>query len=424
MSSRIVDQATFGPTPLAPRTGPLNHGNKWHSWRGLHIPDTFEGLNPELKALHHRAVIEDKSPMNYYSIVGKDAVTFLDRLVTRDLSRVEIGAGIYTVWLNEQGKVVIDTPIFRVGESHYVTMGGILRDWLAEHAGSNDIEVRDESDVKMVMPLQGPLSGEIIEGATGEDWSDVKFMRGRPARVGSAGVWVWRAGYTSQLGYELHLDRSDAVDVFDAVMEVGQRFGLMPIGQNSVQVARTEAGLIVPGIDYARAGSDLNIASYALVDTEGVVSPFEIGLGRFVDFDKPSPFIGRQALLAEQANGGPGRRLVGLDVAWRDIVSLYEQAGEAPEVPRRIDYRRHRVLHSGDVVGKATSLCWSPTIRREIALGQIESRHSDVGTALTVEWREHGTSLGPELLGDVVNGTVQATVVPLPFVHKAKKFTG
>jgi len=403
--------------------GPLNHGNKWHSWRGLHIPDTFEGLSPELKALHHRAVIEDKSPMNYYSIVGPEAVRFLDHLVTRDLSRVEIGAGIYTVWLDEQGKVVIDTPILRVGESHYVTMGGILENWLAEHVGSNDVEIHDESNVKMVMPLQGPLSGEIIEGVTGEDWSDVKFMRGRPTTVGSADVWVWRAGYTAQLGYELHLDRSDAVDVFDAVMAVGQRFGLMPIGQNSVQVARTEAGLIVPGIDYTRAGSDLNIASYALVEGEGAVSPFEIGLGRFVNFDKPSPFLGKQALLDEQANGGPARRLVGLDVAWQDIVSLYEQAGEAPEVTRRIDYRRHRVVHNGGVVGKATSLCWSPTIRREIALGQVERECSEIGTALTVEWREHGSALSPELLDDVVSGTVRATIVPLPFVSKAKKFT-
>lgn len=401
--------------------GPLNHGNKWHSWRGLHIPDTFEGLSPELKALHHRAVIEDKSPMNYYSITGKDSVRLLDHLVTRDLSRVEIGAGVYTPWLDEQGKVVIDTPILRVGDSHYVTMGGILENWLAEHLGSNDVEIHDESDVKMVMPLQGPLSGEIIEGVTGEDWSDVGFMRGRPATVGSAEVWVWRAGYTSQLGYELHLDRSDAVEVFDAVMRVGQRFGMMPIGQNSVQVARTEAGLIVPGIDYTRAGSDLNIASYALVDGEGAVSPFEIGLGRFVNFAKPSPFIGREALLDEQANGGPARRLVGLDVAWQDIVSLYEQAGEAPEITRRIDYRRHRVLHDGDVVGKATSLCWSPTIRRQIALGQVERECSEIGTELTVEWREHGSALTPELLDDVVSGTVRATVVPLPFIPKAKK---
>ena len=403
--------------------GPLNHGNKWHSWRGLHIPDTFEGLSPELKALHHRAVIEDKSPMNYYSIVGRDAVRFLDHLVTRDLSRVEIGAGIYAIWLDEQGKVVIDTPILRVGDSHYVTMGGILENWLAEHSGSHDVEIHDESNVKMVMPLQGPLSGQIIEGATGEDWSDVRFMRGRPTTVGSAEVWVWRAGYTSELGYELHLDRSDAVDVFDAVMEVGQRFGLMPIGQNSVQVARTEAGLIVPGIDYTRAGSDLNIASYALVEGEGAVSPFEIGLGRFVNFDKPSPFIGREALLDEQANGGPARRLVGLDVAWPDIVALYEQAGEAPEVTRRIDYRRHRVLHDGEAVGKATSLCWSPTIRRQIALGQVERRCSETGTALAVKWQEHGSALRPELLDDVVSGTIRATVVPLPFVPKAKKFT-
>ncbi len=420
---RIVDQASFGPTPLTPRMGPLNHGNKWHSWRGLHIPDTYEGLSPELTALHNRAVIEDKSPMNYYSIVGTDAVRFLDHLVTRDVSRVETGAGIYAVWLDEQGKVVIDTPIFRVGESHYVTMGGILSNWLAEHAGSYDVEIRDESDVKMVMPLQGPLSGGILEAVTGEDWSGVDFMRGRPAAIGSAEAWVWRAGYSSQLGYELHIDRSDAVEVFDAVMRVGQDFGLMPIGQNAVQVARTEAGLIVPGIDYTRAGSDLNIASYALLDDGGVVSPFEIGLGRFVNFDKPSDFIGKEALLAEQASGGPARGLVGLDLAWQDIVSLYEQAGEAPEVTRRVDYRRHRVLHDGDVVGKATSLCWSPTIRREIALGQVDRGCSDIGTSLALEWREHGCALTPELLEDVVSGTVRATVVPLPFVSKAGKFT-
>ena len=421
--SRIVDQASFGPTPLTPRMGPLNHGNKWHSWRGLHIPDTYEGLSPELRALHNRAIIEDKSPMNYYSIVGKDAVRFLDYLVTRDVSRIETGAGIYTVWLDERGKVVIDTPIFRVGDSHYVTMGGILSNWLAEHAGSYDVEIRDESDVKMVMPLQGPLSGGILEAVTGEDWSGVDFMRGRPATIGSAGAWVWRAGYSSQLGYELHIDRSDAVEVFDAVMRAGRDFGLMPIGQNAVQVARTEAGLIVPGIDYTRAGSDLNIASYALLDEGGVVSPFEIGLGRFVNFDKPSGFIGREALLDEQARGGPARRLVGLDVAWQDIVSLYGEAGEAPEVTRRVDYRRHRVLHDGDVVGKATSLCWSPTIRREIALGQVDRGCSGIGTSLTMEWREHGCALTSELLDDVVSGTVRATVVPLPFVSKAGKFT-
>ena len=424
MSSRIVDQATFGPTPLTARMGPLNHGNKWHSWRGLHIPDTYQGLGPELKALHHRAVIEDKSPMNYYSIMGEDALAFLDYLVTRDLRRVEIGAGTYTAWLDEQGKVVIDTPVFRLGASHYITMGGILSNWLAEHAGSYDVEIRDESNTKMVMPLQGPLSGEVISRTTGEDWSEVRFMRGRPTTIGSAEIWVWRAGYTSQLGYELHIDRRDAIEVFDAVMEAGQGLGLMPIGQNAVQVARTESGLIVPGIDYTRAGSDPNIASYALLDDGGPVSPFEIGLGRVVNFDKPSAFIGKQALLDEQARGGPARTLVGLDVAWEDIVSLYEQAGEAPEVTRRIDYRRHRVLHAGRAVGKATSLCWSPTVRREIALGQVAREHAGIGTALTVEWREHGSALIPELLDDVVSGTVGATVVPLPFVPKVSKFTG
>ncbi len=422
MSTQIIDQSTFGPTPLTPRMAPFNHGNKWHSWRGLHIPDSYEGLSPELKALHRRAVIEDKSPMNYYSITGPDAARYLDYLVTRDLTRVDVGAGIYTPWLDEHGKVVIDTPVLRVGDSDYVTMGGILESWLALHAGPFDVNIADQSDVKMVIPLQGPASRDIIEGATGEDWSEIRFMHGRATTLGSKRVWVWRAGYNAQLGYEVHCDRDDALDVFDAVMAVGENFGLMLIGQNSVQVARTEAGLIVPGIDYTRAGADRNIAAYALLDDAGIVSPFEIGLGRFVNFDKPASFIGKEAALDEQASGGPARALVGLEVAWRDIVRLYEQAGESPEVSRRIDYRRHPLWADSQVVGKATSMCWSPTVRKEIALAQVDRELAAEGTELTMEWREHGSSLGIERADDTIGGTISATVVPIPFVSKSHKF--
>jgi aminomethyltransferase len=420
MQQRIVDQATFGPTPLARRLAPLNHANKWHSWRGLHLPDAYEGLSPELAALHRRAVLEDKSPMNYYSLTGKGAAGFLNHLITRDLEATPIGAGIYTPWLDEQGKVVIDTPIFRLGETHYVTMGGILENWLGQHAGGYDVTIEDWSDTKMVMPLQGPASRTIVESVTGEDWSAVPFMGGRPATIGSCEVWVWRAGYTRQLGYELHTNRDDAIAVFDAVSDAGRDSGLMPIGQNAVQVARTEAGIVVPGIDYTRAGSDPNIAAYALLDEDGVVSPGEIGLGRFVDVDKP--FIGREAYLREQQAGGPARTLVGLDVAWRDIVGLFERAGQAPEITRRIDYRRHRVYHGDDLVGKATSLCWSPTISRQIALAQIDKAYATPGTELALEWREHGAGSDPARLGDVVNGTVGATVTSLPFVAKDSKF--
>ena len=388
----------------------------------MHIPDAYEGLAPELKALHEHAVVEDKSPMNYYSIIGPDALEFLDRLVTRDLTRVAVGAGIYTPWLDEHGKVVIDTPVFRLGELHYVTMGGIIENWLTEHAGSHKVEIRDESNALMVMPLQGPASREIVETVTGEDWSDIRFMHGRATKVASCDLWVFRAGYSPQLGFEFHFDRRDALDVFDAVMAAGRDLGLLPIGQNAVQVARTEAGLIVPGIDYTRAGTDLQIAAYALLDDEGVVSPFEIGLGRFVNFDKPGPFIGKEAVLDEQAIGGPARTLVGLDVTWHDIVDLYEQSGQAPEIARRIDYRRHKVLKDGEVVGKATSLCWSPTIRRLISLAQVNTDHSEIGEELIIDWREHGTSFAADRVDGVVGGPVRATITQLPFTPKDEKF--
>ena len=399
----------------------MNHGAKWHSWRAFHLPDTYEGLGPELKAVHERAVVEDKSPMNYYSIAGKDASRFLDYLITRDLTRVEIGEAIYAPWLNDDGKVVIDLPVFREGPSSFVTMGGIVEDWLAQHADGFDVQIVDWSDVRMVMPIHGPASRQIVETVTDEDWSDVRFMHGRATTISSRPVWVWRAGYNSQLGFEVHLDRKHAAEVFDAVWEAGRDLGLMPIGPYAVMVARTEAGIIVPGIDYTRAGSDLNIAAYAVLDDEGPVSPFEIGFGRFVDLDKPAPFIGREAILAEREAGGPVRTLVGLDVEWRDVVALFERDAQAPEVTRRFDYRRHKLLVDGVVVGKATSLCWSPTIRRQIALAQVSRDHSAVGNQLTLEWREHGARLVPERLDDVVSGTIRATVTELPFLPKHKK---
>ncbi len=353
---------------------------------------------------------------------GEFLMAAVNHLITRDLSKIEVGAGTYTPWLNEQGKVVIDTPVFRTGESDYVTMGGILENWLEQHTDGYDVEIEYWCDIEMVMPLQGPASSRIIEAVTGEDWSDVKFMHGRRTTVGSSDVWVWRAGYNQQLGYEIHANRDDAVDVFDVVFGIGQDFGLMPIGQNAVQVARTEAGLIVPGIDYTRAGSDANIAAYALLDDAGVVSPGDIGLDRFVRVDKPTPFVGKESFLAERETGGSARSLVGLRVHWQDIVALFQQAGQAPEITRRIDYRRHKVLHEGVDVGKATSLCWSPTIRQQIALAQVDRAYSATDTELTMEWREHGASLTPARIEDVVSGPVRATIVPLPFIAKDKKF--
>lgn len=419
----IMDQSFFKPTPLGPRTAQLNHANKWHAWERYHIPDAYEGVNAELRALHERVVLEDKSPMNWYSITGPDARRFLDYMLPRDLTRLEAGAAMYTPWLDERGKVVVDMPVFQLDEKTCVTMGGHLEKWLRQHIERFTVEIEDISEEFVVMPLQGPSSRAVIEAATGEDWSDVKFMRGRRTQIGGCDLYVWRAGYSSKLGYELHTKSNNAVRIYDAIMEAGKPFGILNIGQNAVQVARTEAGIIVPGIDYARSGPDPNIAAYASTSEEDLVSPFEIGLGQLINLDKPGDFIGKEALLKEKANGGAPRKLVGLKVNWRDIVSLYEAEDLPPEISRRIDYRRHMLQHDGQVVGRATSVCWSPTIQKEIAIGRLKREIAEPGTRLSMEWAEHGTRLIEERLAEVVHGLVGATVVELPFVAKSTKLS-
>jgi len=342
-------------------------------------------------------------------------------MLPRDLAKLEVGAALYTPWLDQRGKVVIDTPVFRLDDTTYVNIGGRVGEWLGQHAKGFDVAIRDVSDEFMVMPLQGPKSRATIEAATGQDWSALRFMRGRRTRIGGCELTVWRAGYNSKLSYELHCRRDDAVRIYDAIIEAGGPFGILNIGQNAVQVSRVEAGIIVPGLEYARSGPDANIAAYVTTRDEDLASPYELGLGWLIDLDKAVDFIGKQALLQERANGGAPRQLVGLEVDWRDMVALYERAGAAPEISRRIDYRRHTLRHDGEVVGKASSMCWSPTVRKEIALAQVRKELAKPGTRLSMDWAEHGIRLTEERVAECVHGPVGVTLVDLPFVPKASK---
>ena len=212
---------------------------------------------------------------------------------------------------------------------------------------------------------------------------------------------ISRTGYTGDLGYELWIPAKHAVAVWDALIGAGDAYGIRPAGMVALDVVRLEAGLILIEVDYTSARHALN--------PEQNYSPYEIGLGRLISFEK-GDFVGRLALEREQRAGGPARRLVGLQLDWYDIEALYTAQDLPPAISPTVDRSPVPVFAGGRQVGKATSHGWSPILKQAIALASVPPRYEDVGTKLEVEWTVEGR-----------RGRVEATVVGLPFLDLDRK---
>jgi aminomethyltransferase len=264
-----------------------------------------------------------------------------------------------------------------------------------------DVQVNDVSEALAGLALQGQKSRAVLEAATGQDWSDVRYFARRATTIGGVPVDVTRTGYTGDLGYELWVATDDALAMWDRLFEVGPDFGLRPAGINALDVARVEAGLILIEADYTSA-------RHARA-ADHFYSPFEIGLGRLVDFDK-GDFVGRRALVAERRAGGPPRRLVGLELDWSGIEGMFAKHGLAPEVSAMVHRDPVPIYREGRQVGRATSICWGPTIKKMVGFGSVDKREEELGNRLSVEWTVEGE-----------RGKVAATVVPLPFLDLPRK---
>jgi aminomethyltransferase len=170
----------------------------------------------------------------------------------------------------------------------------------------------------------------------------------------------------------------------------------------ALDMARLEAGLILIEVDYTSS-------KRALIPAQNY-SPFEIGLGRLVNLDKQTEFVGRRTLTAEQAAGGPVRRLVGLSIGWPAIEELYE-AQDLPIFVEATTWREQRPVYAaGRQIGRATSGSWSPTLKQHIALASVEPAFEALGSRVALDWTVEGR-----------RGRAAATVVPLPFFDPPRK---
>jgi aminomethyltransferase len=310
------------------------------------------------------------------------------------------GQVFYTPWCDEHGHVIDDGTVSRLAEQRFrwTAAEPNLR-WFTQNAQGLDVTIDDVSESLAALALQGPLSAQVLRACSDVDIDSLKYFRVSSGRIGDVPVDISRTGYTGDLGYEIWIPAERALDVWDAIVDVGRSFDVLPAGMLALDVARVEAGLLLIDVDF--------VGSKKALIADQRYTPYELGLGRLVDLDKAA-FVGRSAL--REAVRAPRRQVVGLEVDWSDVENLYERVGLAPVAPAAASRTPVPVLDGDRQVGRATTTTWSPTLKRLIAIACINTPRHAEGTRLKFEISVEGT-----------RHFVGATVARTPFFNPLRK---
>lgn len=347
------------PTPFHPRLAGFNANHSWERWEGWLSVGCFDNVAREYFAIRNAATVYDISPITQYTVSGPQAEAFLDRLTTRDMTRLKVGRAAYAVWCDDDGKVVEDGTVFRLaGERYLVNVQEHNLAWFEDTAFGLDVEITDVSEDHAGLAVQGPLSRRVLVEAGIEGVETLKPFGLAVTRMGAVELLVSRTGFTGDLGYELFCAPADALALWDGLFATPAAQRMLPIGSHALNLARIEAGFLQVNVDFIGAQATLRPSQRR--------SPYELGLDWLVHLDKPR-FVGRRALAAEHAAGGPKRRTVGLDIA-----------GTKPAV--------ESFLYDGrKEVGLVTSAMWSPTCKKNIAIATVDADHAALGTRLSAD---------------------------------------
>jgi aminomethyltransferase len=364
-------------TPFHERTAPLVRAQTWRRWAGFQVASAYDP-HPEREyaAVRNAAALFDVSPLYKYRIGGPDAARLLDRMVTRDVTRCAVGQVLYTPWCDADGKVIDDGTISRLDERTFrLTSAEPNVRWLWMNAVGLDVTIDEISARTAALALQGPLSRTILQHLTPADLSQLRYFRLVHTAIRDIPVTISRTGYTGDLGYELWVDAERAVPVWDALMACGSGYGITPAGIWALDIARIEAGLVMLDVDYYSA-------HHALIEDQKSF-PDEINLAWTVNLDK-GPHNGRRALRRARA-GRQAWSFVGIEVDWESMERLYAARGLPPHLPNVAWRTSAPVYRNGEQIGYATSGCWSPLLKRSLALAHLKAPHFAAGTPVQIE---------------------------------------
>ncbi|MDA9122996.1 aminomethyltransferase family protein, partial [Paracoccaceae bacterium] len=322
---------------------------------------TNHGAIAEYWACRERAAIMDLSPLRKYEITGPDAEELMQLCVTRNMKKLSVGGIVYTAICYDHGGMIDDGTVFRLGETNFRWIGGNDDSglWIRKVAKEQGLNawVRSSTDHHHNVAVQGPKSVDILSEviwtpptqATVRELEWFRFTIGRLGDFHGPSVVVSRTGYSGERGYEVFCHPKDAVEIFDAIWAAGEKYDMVPLGLEALDMLRTESGLIFAGSEFSDQ-----------------TDPFEAGIGFTVPLKtQEDNFIGRSAIEARKAS--PQKKLVGLDLA-------------GGEIPSNGDC----VLVGKAQVGEITSAMKSPILGKVIALARVDVNHSELGLDLEI----------------------------------------
>jgi len=335
-----------------PRQRVLNVRNAWASWNDYRFAEYYYDAEYEYFCIRNSCGTYDICPMQKYRVSGRDACTMLNRMVTRDISNLKVNRMTYVVWCTDEGRIVDDGTIMRLADTEYMLVSGSpCTSWLALSAfGFDDVTISDRTDDIAALSFQGPATCAVLKtmGLAGIEKAKPFDLQYFPFHGDS--LMVSRSGFTGDLGYELWVRPELALTLWDQLYAAGEDYGIQPYGEQATNMARLEAGFIMPAMEFNEA--------LKTVHFQHDQTPFELNLGWLVDFRKPH-FNGRGVLL-EESRRGPRYTLTKLDIE-----------GNRPAGGAYI-YRDKRCRRE---VGYVTSAMWSPAAKANIALAMVETPH-------------------------------------------------
>src|ERR687885_2902524 len=343
-------------------------GARLVDYAGWEMPVQYAGIKAEHQAVRKDVGLFDVSHMGEAVFRGPQAEEAVQRLVTRDVSRLAVGQAGYAAVCYENGGTVDDVLVYRRAEDFLIVVNASNREKDLDHFESNtrdlDVEISDETEDWALIALQGPEAASLLQGLTETDLSNLKYFRFTEGEVAGASAIVSRTGYTGEDGFELYLPPDDAPRVWRALLEAGAT----PAGLGARDTLRLEAGMCLYGNE---------------LDPE--TTPLEAGIGFAVHLDKEQEFVGQEALRREKEEG-LRKKLVGFKVEGRGIAR-----------------HAYPVTVDGEPVGIVTSGTLSPTLNKAIGLALVSPGVED---RFEVVIRER---------------PVEAHTVQLPFYKREKR---
>lgn len=346
-------------------------GAKMHEFAGYNMPIEYTGILDEHMTVVNSVGVFDVSHMGEIWVKGPKALEFLQRVTSNDATTLTIGKAQYSCFVNENGGIIDDFIVYYYEPEKYllvVNAANLEKDWAwCQKQNTMGAELENASDHTAQLAIQGPKTIETLQKLTDINLSEIPFYGFATGKfAGADNVIISNTGYTGAGGFELYFYPESGMQIWDAIFDAGKEFGIKPIGLGARDTLRLEMG-------YCLYGNDL----------DETTTPLQAGLGWITKFADNKPFIGREILEKEKAEG-VARKLCGF---------VLQEKG----IPRH----GYDIVNANDeVIGHVTSGTMAPSLKVGIGMGYVKPEYAKAGTEIAIKVR---------------NKNLKAEVVKVPF---------